>query len=165
MHCLYATDKLEMLASPILPSKNLNMSCHMNISGIPRYLSSCCHLLPTFFYSFFLTWCGLHGIFSLPEKTIKVTAEVTIFCKIQLGLMCEILSRGLLSPTCALFTLNHNFHPEWATGAWHRKPQGDQWVAFPGATWGHACFPLDGDFKAIASGLRIIPWIYLKSWF
>lgn len=135
VHCLYATDKLEMLASPILPSKNVNMNCHMNISGIPRCFSSllsfCYRHFSTIFFShlIWITW----DILTSRKAYYGTSADVTLLCKILLGLICETLSRGLLSPTCALFTLNHNFHSEWAAEAWHRKLPGDQWA---GVSWG-----------------------------
>lgn len=62
MHSLYATDKLEMPASPILPSENLNMSYHESISGILRFLSSilsfCYRHLSTIFFSLDMNYMG-----------------------------------------------------------------------------------------------------------
>lgn len=159
MHSLYATDKLEIVASPTLPSKNLS------ISGILRCLSSTLSLCYRHFSTIFFSPGELHGTFSLPEKTIKVTLQklpsfVTCSWGWSVKLSAEVSS--LPHVPCLLWITTSTQSEPQRLGTENHKETSEP--EFPGAKWGHACFPLDGDFKAIASGLCIIPWIYLKSW-
>lgn len=167
MHSLYATDKLEMPASPILPSENLNMSYHESISGILRFLSSilsfCYRHLSTIFFSLDMNYMG-HSHFL--EQTIKVTLQkLPSFVKRGWGWSVKLSAEVSSLPhvPCLLWITASTRSVLQRLGTENRKETSEP--ALPGAKQGRACFPLDGDFKAIASGLRIIPWIYLKSWF
>lgn len=117
-----------MLESPILPSKNLSMSCYLSISEILRFLSSmlsfCYRHLCTVFFSHLIlnTWNTLTS----RKDYYGHSAETILFCKMQLGLICETLSRRVLYFTCDLFFLTHNFYSERTAEIWHRKQQGDQ---------------------------------------
>lgn len=127
----------------------------------------CCHSATDIFLQFFfLTWCGLHGTFSLPEKTITVPLQMLpSFVKYCWGWSVKLSAEVSSLPhvPCLLWITTSTQSELQRLGTENCQETSEP--AFPGAKWGHACFPLDGDFKAIASGLHIIPWIYLKSWF
>lgn len=94
-----------MLASPVLPSKNLIMSCHSSISEILRFLSSVLsfyyrHLSTVFSHLISNTWNTLTS----REDYYGYCGKATLFCKMQLGLICETLSRVVLSHMCPVYS-------------------------------------------------------------
>lgn len=153
---------LEMLASPILPSKNLGMSCHSSVSEILRFLSSMLsfcyrHLSTIFSHLIWNTWSTLTSRKDYYGDSEKLPSFVKCNWSWSVKLSAQVSS--LSHVPCLLWITASTQSQLRRLGTENSK------LVLPGAKWGHACFFLDRDFKVIASGLHIIPWIYLKSWF